>query len=73
MKNIWAICKKEVKTYFTSPIAYVLITVFLVLVGSSSTTSASSSSSPFPSSPCVFSLRKRKGRPMNCSTPLPFQ
>ena len=33
MKNIWAICKKEVKTYFTSPIAYVLITVFLVLVG----------------------------------------
>ena len=33
MKNIWAICKKEVKTYFTSPIAYVVITVFLVLVG----------------------------------------
>ena len=33
MKNIWAICKKEIKTYFTSPIAYVAITVFLVLVG----------------------------------------
>lgn len=33
MRNIWAICKKEVKTYFTSPIAYVVITVFLVLVG----------------------------------------
>ncbi len=33
MKNIWAICKKEIRTYFTSPIAYVLITVFLVLVG----------------------------------------
>jgi len=33
MKNIWAICKKEIKTYFTSPIAYVVITVFLVLVG----------------------------------------
>jgi ABC-2 type transport system permease protein len=33
MKNIWAICKKEVKTYFTSSIAYVIITVFLVLVG----------------------------------------
>ena len=33
MKNIWAICKKEIKTYFTSPIAYVLITVFLVLIG----------------------------------------
>ncbi|MFW6160914.1 MAG: ABC transporter permease [Acidobacteriota bacterium] len=33
MKNIWAVCKKEIKTYFTSPIAYVVITVFLVLVG----------------------------------------
>lgn len=33
MKNIWAICKKEIKTYFTSPIAYVAITVFLVLAG----------------------------------------
>lgn len=33
MKNIWAICKKEIKAYFTSPIAYVVITVFLVLVG----------------------------------------
>jgi ABC-2 type transport system permease protein len=33
MKNIWAVCKKEIKTYFTSPIAYVAITVFLVLVG----------------------------------------
>lgn len=33
MKNIWAICKKEIKSYFTSPIAYVAIFVFLVLVG----------------------------------------
>ena len=33
MKNIWSISKKEIKTYFTSPIAYVAITVFLVLVG----------------------------------------
>lgn len=33
MRNIWAITKKELKTYFTSPIAYVVITVFLVLVG----------------------------------------
>lgn len=33
MKNILAITKKEIKTYFTSPIAYVAITVFLVLVG----------------------------------------
>ena len=33
MKNTWAICKKEIKTYFTSPIAYVVSTVFLILVG----------------------------------------
>ncbi|MFC2158832.1 ABC transporter permease subunit [Acidobacteriota bacterium] len=33
MNNIWAICKKEIKAYFTSPIAYVVITVFLVLTG----------------------------------------
>jgi ABC-2 type transport system permease protein len=33
MKNIWAISKKEIKTYFTSPIAYVVTAVFLVLVG----------------------------------------
>jgi ABC-2 type transport system permease protein len=33
MKNIWVLCKKEIKTYFTSPIAYVVIAVFLVLVG----------------------------------------
>ena len=33
MSNIWAVCKKEIKSYFTSPIAYVAIAVFLVLVG----------------------------------------
>jgi ABC-2 type transport system permease protein len=33
MTNIWTIAKKELRTYFTSPIAYVVITVFLVLVG----------------------------------------
>lgn len=33
MRNIWVITKKELKTYFTSPIAYVVIAVFLVLVG----------------------------------------
>jgi ABC-2 type transport system permease protein len=33
MSNVWAVCKKEIKSYFTSPIAYVAITVFLVLVG----------------------------------------
>ena len=33
MKNIWNIAKKEIKTYFTSPIAYVVIAIFLILVG----------------------------------------
>jgi ABC-2 type transport system permease protein len=33
MKNIWNIARKEIRTYFTSPIAYVVIAVFLVLVG----------------------------------------
>ncbi len=33
MKNIWAITKKEIKSYFASPIAYVVITIFLTLVG----------------------------------------
>lgn len=33
MRNIGFIAKKEIKTYFTSPIAYVVIFVFLVLVG----------------------------------------
>jgi ABC-2 type transport system permease protein len=33
MKNIWIIAKKELRTYFTSPIAYVIMTVFLVLIG----------------------------------------
>ena len=33
MKAVWIIAKKELRTYFTSPIAYVIMTVFLVLVG----------------------------------------
>ncbi len=33
MRNIWALIKKEFKAYFVSPIAYVLLTVFLILVG----------------------------------------
>jgi len=33
MRNIWAICNKEIKTYFTSPIAYVITFVFLVVTG----------------------------------------
>jgi ABC-2 type transport system permease protein len=33
MNNVWSIAKKEIKSYFSSPIAYVVITVFLVLTG----------------------------------------
>jgi ABC-2 type transport system permease protein len=33
MKNIWIVARKELRTYFTSPIAYAVITVFMVLVG----------------------------------------
>ena len=33
MKNIWIICKKELKSYFASPIAYLLMTIFAVIFG----------------------------------------
>ena len=33
MRGMWAITKKEIKTYLTSPIAYVLIAVFLLISG----------------------------------------
>jgi ABC-2 type transport system permease protein len=33
MRNIWNIAKKEIRTYFCSPIAYVVIAVFLLLIG----------------------------------------
>jgi ABC-2 type transport system permease protein len=33
MKNIWIICKKELNSYFTSPIAYLLIAMFAVIFG----------------------------------------
>ncbi|MBN2381748.1 ABC transporter permease [bacterium] len=32
MKNVWAITKKEFMTYFNAPVAYIVITAFLVLV-----------------------------------------
>jgi ABC-2 type transport system permease protein len=33
MRNIWIICKKELNSYFTSPIAYLLIAMFAVIFG----------------------------------------
>lgn len=33
MRNIWAIYKKELRLYFHSPIAYVVLTIFLILMG----------------------------------------
>ena len=33
MKNIWSLMKKEIRSYFSSPIAYVVIFGFLLLVG----------------------------------------
>ena len=33
MKNTWTVFKREFKSYFDSPVAYVFLTAFLVLVG----------------------------------------
>lgn len=33
MKNVWSIAKKELAAYFSSPIAYAVIAVFMLLVG----------------------------------------
>jgi len=33
MKNIWIICRKELRTYFVSPIAYILFIMFALIFG----------------------------------------
>jgi ABC-2 type transport system permease protein len=33
LKNIWTICKRELGGYFSSPVAYVFIVIFLLLTG----------------------------------------
>ncbi len=33
MRNIWVICQKELHSYFVSPIAYLLLTMFAVIFG----------------------------------------
>ena len=33
MRNIWTIAKREYKQYFTSPVAYIIAFVILVVLG----------------------------------------
>ena len=33
MRNCYLIAKKELQSYFTSPVAYVVITIFLIISG----------------------------------------
>ena len=33
MKNIWIICRKELHSYFVSPVAYILLVMFAVIFG----------------------------------------
>lgn len=33
MRNVWIICRKELHSYFVSPIAYLLLTMFAVIFG----------------------------------------
>src|SRR6266851_2231774 len=33
MRNVWTICRKELRSYFVSPIAYLLLTMFAIIFG----------------------------------------
>ncbi len=33
MRNVWTICRRELYSYFVSPIAWVLLALFAVLAG----------------------------------------
>src|SRR5260370_35818540 len=33
MRNVWTICAKELRSYFASPIAYLLLTMFALIFG----------------------------------------
>ena len=33
MRNIWIICRKELRSYFVSPVAYLLLTMFALIFG----------------------------------------
>ena len=33
MRNVWIICRKELRSYFVSPVAYLLLTMFALIFG----------------------------------------
>lgn len=33
MRNVWIVCRKELRSYFVSPIAYILLAIFAVVFG----------------------------------------
>jgi ABC-2 type transport system permease protein len=33
MRNVWIICRKELRSYFVSPIAYILLAIFAIVFG----------------------------------------
>src|SRR6202049_2954479 len=33
MRNVWIICRKELRSYFVSPVAYLLLTMFGLIFG----------------------------------------
>src|SRR6202048_4625411 len=33
MRNIWIVCVKELRSYFVSPVAYLLLTMFAIIFG----------------------------------------
>ncbi len=33
MKNVWVICRKELRSYFASPIAYAVMALFALIFG----------------------------------------
>src|SRR6202040_3757299 len=33
MRNVWIICRKELRSYFVSPVAYILLAMFAVIFG----------------------------------------
>src|SRR6201981_3342449 len=33
MRNVWIICRKELRSYFVSPIAYILLAMFAIVFG----------------------------------------